>query len=112
MGSVGMSVKPSNTIPWECRYLLECSKTIEEVRYAFSKANKGKALGNEQIPDLHNDLTKIIIIYCMFYSCTVPVEWSCGPKNNRVITIMSSVYKIFCCSGTVKNREFRGDIKV
>ena len=29
---------------------LDAVLTIEEVRYAFLKANKGKALGNDQIP--------------------------------------------------------------
>ena len=120
-----MSIKPSNTIPWEVvlddgststRYVevmkrwkhdfelllnyqndrtielcdlpdipvnhLDTSSlgaviTIEEVRYASLKANKGKALGNDQIPlaalDLHIVFTKIVQFMFLFMYCTCRV---------------------------------------
>ena len=95
---------------------LDATITIEEVSYALLKANKGKALGNDQIPlEVINNQTCTLFLlqlfnFC-FTSCTVPQEWSRGiispilkdvnadprdPLNYRGITITSLVYKIYC----------------
>ena len=94
---------------------LDATITIEEVRYALLKANKGKALGNDQIPlePINNQTCTLFLLklfnFC-FTSCTVPQEWSRGkispilkdvnadtrdPLNYRSITITSLVYKIY-----------------
>ena len=95
---------------------LDAAITIEEVRYAVLKANKGKALGNDQIKleALDNQTCTLFLLKLFnecFYSCTVPAEWSRGiinpilknlgddprdPLNYRGITIKSSVYRIYC----------------
>ena len=65
---------------------LDAAITIEEVRYAVLKANKGKALGNDQIPleALDNQTCTLFLLKLFnecFNSCTVPAEWSRGIIN-------------------------------
>ena len=134
MGSVEMSIKPINTIPWEVvladgltstRYVdvmerwkhdferllnyqnnrtielcdlpdlpinyvdtssLGAALTNEEVRYTVLKANKAKALGNDQIPlETLDNQTCILFLLKLFNECfhsyTMPAEWPHGIIN-------------------------------
>ena len=65
---------------------LDAVITIEEVRYSFLKANKGKPLGNNQIQleALDNKTCTLFLLQILnscFYSCTVLAEWSSGIIN-------------------------------
>ena len=82
---------------------LDATITIEEVRYALLKANKGKALGNDQMPlEVINNQTCTLFLLKLFNFCFR--EWSRGvispilkdvnadprdPLNYRGITITS-----------------------
>ena len=57
---------------------LDAPITIEEVRYALLKGNKGKALGNDQIPlEVINNQTCTLFLK-LFNFCFTYVLWSRG----------------------------------